>query len=358
MMAISRASTLTSFGDEAPSGIIPKSQLREHLVRCPIVPVFLRALAARSARSAARLVAKHRLPVDACSRSDLTLAISRIEDLCDDIAAELGDPFAGLHIATALGRSAYSLVELVFRAASSGRDALEQLIRFGAVIDNSVELSYEETKTTVIIKASVPEAHHGVGRHANELIVGLFVRIARELAGDACEIERVFLAHGEPEDKREHERVLGTSALVFGVDHCGIEIKRSTLDVACKAPALREQHAPAVPGEGGELLARVRDSIRCALADGDPAAPKVARALGMSTRTLHRRLAQHGTVYRAIVDEVRAELARVYLDEHSRTLVEVAFLLGYSDLRALIRAHKRWTGCTPGEMRRHAMLGS
>jgi AraC-like DNA-binding protein len=351
------ATPLTNFReDEAPSGVISINPLREHLVRCPIVPVFLRALAARSARSMARLVAKHRLPVDAGTRSDLTIPLSRVESICDDVAEELGDTFAGLHIATELARSTYGLVELVFRAAATPRDALEQLIRFGAVIENTLELSYEETKSTVIIKASVREARHGFGRHANELIVALFVRVARELVPTGCEIERAFFAHDEPADTREHVTVLGTDNLVFGAGYSGIEIKQSMLDAACKPPAREPAPSEADPGE--DMLSRVRDSVRCALADGDPAAPKVARALGMSTRTLHRRLAQHGTVYRAIVDDVRAELARVYLEEQSRTLVEVAFLLGYSDLRALIRAHKRWTGRTPGEMRRQSILES
>lgn len=71
----------------------------------------------------------------------------------------------------------------------------------------------------------------------------------------------------------------------------------------------------------------------------------------MSDRTLHRRLEEHGTTFKDLVDEVRFTAARLYLEDPAMGLSEVAFRLGYSDLRAFARAFKRWAGTTPGEYR-------
>ena len=71
----------------------------------------------------------------------------------------------------------------------------------------------------------------------------------------------------------------------------------------------------------------------------------------MSRRSLQRRLGDEGTSYLELVDEVRQELARRWVAEGARPLGEVAFLLGYSELSAFLRAFKRWTGVPAGEFR-------
>lgn len=86
-----------------------------------------------------------------------------------------------------------------------------------------------------------------------------------------------------------------------------------------------------------------------------PALPAAARALGMSPRTLRRRLAQEGTTYRELSQSRRCEAARELLRNPELTLQGVAVELGFSDLTAFHRAFRRWSGRTPGEYR--AALG-
>ena len=78
----------------------------------------------------------------------------------------------------------------------------------------------------------------------------------------------------------------------------------------------------------------------------------VARTLGMSERTLRRRLAADGLGVQALVDEVRFESAKAYLAQPSLSIAEIALLLAFSDARAFTRAFKRWSGGTVSEYRR------
>lgn len=78
---------------------------------------------------------------------------------------------------------------------------------------------------------------------------------------------------------------------------------------------------------------------------------KVAEQLNMSVRSLQRRLKEAGTTFRTLLDAVRNDLASTYVHDPDVELVEVAFLLGFSDQSAFSRAFKRWTGNTPSESR-------
>ena len=82
-----------------------------------------------------------------------------------------------------------------------------------------------------------------------------------------------------------------------------------------------------------------------------PALARVAASLGMSERVLRRRLAERGTNFRALADEVISPLARRYLHDSTLTLDDVAERLGYSEPASFVRAFRRWTGTTPDAYR-------
>jgi AraC-like DNA-binding protein len=101
-----------------------------------------------------------------------------------------------------------------------------------------------------------------------------------------------------------------------------------------------------------ELRARMSEQIRLALKDGAPRLEDIARALKLGPRTLQRRLEESGTRYRELVDSVRSQLATAHLDGSASSIGDLPRALGYSDLRAFVRAFKRWTGRSPGQYRR------
>jgi len=72
----------------------------------------------------------------------------------------------------------------------------------------------------------------------------------------------------------------------------------------------------------------------------------VAKRLGLTGRSLQRRLKDEGTSFQTVREEVRRELARRYLDD-GLAIAEISFLLGFSEPSAFFRAFKRWTGETP-----------
>lgn len=85
-----------------------------------------------------------------------------------------------------------------------------------------------------------------------------------------------------------------------------------------------------------------------------PTLERTAQELGISPRTLQRRLREEGTSHQYVLDEIRRELALRYLSEARMAISEVAFLLGFSEASAFHRAFRRWTGHTPADYRSRA----
>jgi AraC-like DNA-binding protein len=98
---------------------------------------------------------------------------------------------------------------------------------------------------------------------------------------------------------------------------------------------------------------RVKGTVKRVLAGQRPSLRFVAQRLGMSSRTLQRRLTEDGVTFQELVEEARRELARHYLGQSSLELNETAYLLGYKDGNSFFRAFHQWEGTSPGEWRSH-----
>ncbi|MGD8887940.1 MAG: AraC family transcriptional regulator [Desulfobacterales bacterium] len=100
------------------------------------------------------------------------------------------------------------------------------------------------------------------------------------------------------------------------------------------------------------IVDRVTAVIIDMLPSGGVADEKIAEQLNMSVRSLQRRLKEVDTTFRTLLETVRKDLASTYVRDPDIELVEVAFLLGFSDQSAFSRAFKRWTGKSPSEARK------
>jgi len=95
----------------------------------------------------------------------------------------------------------------------------------------------------------------------------------------------------------------------------------------------------------------VQSAIARSLSEGAPKMPDIARRLGMSERTLHRRLAEEGLSFQKIAVDAKRELATGLLSQSGYSIAEIAFLTGFSEQSAFNRAFKRWAGQTPAAYR-------
>jgi len=104
-------------------------------------------------------------------------------------------------------------------------------------------------------------------------------------------------------------------------------------------------------GSATSLTQDVARRIAEKLGTGEPSQATIARQVGLSERTLQRRLQAEGTSFQGILEDARRSIALGYLADRRFAAYEVSFMLGYAEPATFFRAFKRWTGKTPQEYR-------
>ncbi len=206
--------------------------------------------------------------------------------------------------------------------------------------------------------ARLPAGHADASRAVVELGLGEHLAAMREVSGQHVRPVEVRLACAPPRDTSDHERFFD-APLVWRAARHELVLPASVLALAC-----RHRHAGMqsfFEAEAQRLLAQAQDpagvtrrvrEVLAGSAKGEaPSLAQAARRLAMSERSLARRLQEEGTTFRAVLDEVRRDLAVSYLRSQRLSVAEVAFLLGFSEPSAFIRAFKRWTGRSPAQVR-------
>lgn len=247
----------------------------------------------------------------------------------------------------------FGAMGLGMKTAPTLRGALERLVRYISVITDSLAYELVDEGTLVIHGRSVRERGE---RLANEAALAAVTACLRAIAVRHVDPVAVDLRH-HPPDLAEH-RVFFGCPVYAGADRDALHFAPETLTIAtrladdglsafllARLDDLREAEADR------PLEDRVRRVVGDSLCDGAVSKAVVARRLGMSERTLHRRLAERGASFRSVADQARRDAAESLLMGTRHSLAEVAFLTGFSDQTAFQRAFKRWTGQTPAAFR-------
>jgi AraC-like DNA-binding protein len=269
------------------------------------------------------------------------------------------DAAIGVHVAESLPRGALDLVEYAFRSSASLSAGLERLARYGRVLSDRVAARMEAQGDGLLLlvrdMGSTP-LHPGRA----EFALAAALKFARDGTGTNITPTQVGFAHPAPEDTSEHRRFFrgavrfgsGSNSMILSAadaarpmqaaDEALASIVRRRLD---KLLAERDVHGP------GPLSGRLRRMMVEHLGDMTLTPDTAAKALAVSRRTLSRRLADEGTSFRHILEDVRREFACALLQDRSLSVADVAFFLEYSEPAAFNRSFRRWTGRTPGEFR-------
>ena len=270
---------------------------------------------------------------------------------------ETGDAALGLHVAEQVQPAAFDALGYVFRFSRTLGDGLARLARYHRFVDDVLRLAVETSRDHVHIRL---EGVDHMTRPTAEFLLGTLARAVRvETARPHLDPVAVEFAFDKPRDTADHRRFF-RSPLRFGRRRNGMVLRREALEFPLQKaePDLREVLERRVRDVIARLppLDSVAISARFRLGEeldgGHPTAASVARQLGLSRRSLHRRLRDEGTTLRQLLRGLRQDLAERYLGE-GVSITETAFLLGYSEAAAFHRAFRRWTGSTPAAYRDH-----
>lgn len=281
-------------------------------------------------------------------------------DQLQELALDLtGDPALGVHMAERVNPSAFHVVGFLSGHCQTLRQAIAMFARYRKLISDAPPPSlHEDGEVAVLTCHFVAGGSERCRRLRDEFGVAAMTRSALMVLGVPEAPRLVEMPHAAPAYAAEVERVLGCPVR-YGADAVRLHFARWMLDAARlhANPELMRLLESQAERNLAQLVtpARLSARVRAALLDGKdgarPTMSAMARRLGLSERSLRRRLHQEGLTYAEVVEHALAEVARRLLDDPAATIQEVADRLGFSEASAFHRAFKRWTGQTPGKFR-------
>jgi len=189
------------------------------------------------------------------------------------------------------------------------------------------------------------------------LIIAVVMHMCRFNYGDELVASEICLAREEPDDKAAIDSFF-RSKVRFGAEVDSITIARADADAelssANKQIALMHDEMLMkylIEIKKGDIVDQVKNIILENLPDGQVTDSLVASELNLSERSMQRRLQEHQTTFRFLLDTVREMVAKQYIENPMNRMSDIAFLLGFSEQSAFSRAFKKWTGKSPLEYR-------
>lgn len=278
-----------------------------------------------------------------------------------DIAARSGRPDIGLEVAADLPLGSMGRLEWGCRSAETIGDALATLAECGRLMHTGGFYEYEEGEREVAFVYR-PSTDSALPRAVIDWSMGYVLRIIRHEARERLLSGlRVQLQYPAPADSRRSEAFFDCPVIY--------EASSNAIFISCEvADRSLEHYDPETYRAIVEVLKlrleglsqttfveQLESSVLRELRAGrDPALQKLARTMGVSERSLQRRLSEESMTYRGLVERVRAREASRLLRAPGATVTDVALTLGYSAPSALYRVFRRHFGCSPTDYARQA----
>ncbi len=290
---------------------------------------------------------------------ELRIPAVQADALWRAIAARCDDPDLALHAAERLPFGAYRVLDYLAAHAPTLGAAFERVAAYFPLIDTRgrLEISRRDDDHEIAMLPARPGP--ALRREAAEYtFTALYLR-TRAGTGLAFTPSRLCFPAPAPASTRELARIFGGCALEFDAERHALRLRGEDWSRASQRAdptlfAVLDRHAgmllAALP-PASPLVGALREAIAVELRAGEPTLANIGKRLGLSGRTLQRRLDDEQLRFGAVVDEVKTEVAKARLADPALALCEVAFMLGFADQSAFTRAFKRWTGVTPGQWR-------
>ena len=280
-------------------------------------------------------------------------------DMLERIAVEIDVTDLPVRTGASMRLDEYGALGLAFKAATTLGASYARVERYARLWTSVVEYELQpDPRGTLFILHRPGERRLGL-RLSNEATLASAVSIARQVSPVPVAPLEVRVRHPAPKRTGAHEDWFGCPVR-FGT---GLDAILFSDEALAQPNILGDEgisrylvtHLDAELSQVAEdapLVSQTKDAIAQALSEGAPKMADIARSLGLSARSFHRRLSEHGMSFQTLTEETRRGLAEGLLRDERYSLAEIAFLTGFSEQSAFTRAFKRWLGTTPASYRK------
>jgi AraC-like DNA-binding protein len=271
---------------------------------------------------------------------------------------DLIGPDAGLRFAAeAVDADTFGVLGYLLRSSSGVQTAVERLVAHDYAVRGDGETRLADDGERIFLTESPPTGRWPPS--LAEALLAAHVVLVRRWTGLPLAPLAVHLQHARSAPLEAYERLFACpvhfsqpkNQLVFSRDWYAHSFRQADAGLCRLLEGIVAQRLAELRTRG-QFLRELEDTLRELLPAGEASAQRAAQRLGLTSRTLQRRLQARGLSLRDVLDRVRAEQATARLCEPGTSLSHLAESLGFSDDRAFRRAFRRWTGLSPREYRR------
>jgi AraC-like DNA-binding protein len=276
-----------------------------------------------------------------------------------DLAADaMQDECFGFHLSCDFDLRRMGLLYYVMASSETLGDSLHRVVRYSTMANEGISLRLRDEAGVAMTFTYVGVDRHS-DRHQIEFWITSLVRICQQLTGRHLIPTHVKMIHDGENNSPELNAFLGRNVM-FGAEADEVAFAGSVKDlpVVSGDPYLHElliQYCEEALSHRhtsqSKLRSHLENEIVQLLALGKAQMGEIARQLGMSQRTLARRLSSEGLTFAGILADLRIDLANRHLADEDLAISQIAWLLGYQEVSAFTHAFKRRTGKTPKEVR-------
>lgn len=297
------------------------------------------------------------IPATIFTRQDVEITDIQYLELLE-IVARNTNPYIGLDMGEILSAEDLGVVGHAMVASATVGEALSLFSKYIYVFAqaNNIRLDIGEDK--VICTYSVDILQPNQHRQDVEFALAYYIHIICSLSKKVFKPTLVEFAHSQFAETKRHQKVFG----------CEVKFEQRANRLHFNKKILAAPIISADPGlltalkfylddrlkvrsEDKNLLAKTRHLITVSLSGEAPDMKKIASQMGMSIRSLQRKLSEKNIIFSELVDSIRQTIAIDYVHHTDISLTDVALMLGYAELSSFSRAFKRWYGVSPQQAR-------
>lgn len=269
-----------------------------------------------------------------------------------------GDSGLGLKAGAGVIPASFSVVGFALQSAATLREAIAMVQKYQPLISDGGRFQMLAGGATTWVVYHPRQGELAFSPHQIEAVLAAVVTFAGWVTGDALRPRRVQFSQARLGPVKTYREVFGCP-VDFEQAFSGLLVDNSVLDKPLPQadPQLAKMHEQYTSARLAALAIHqvsADDLRQWLLSHMGPQVPRrghAAQALGMSERTLARRLKDQGVTFEGLLDDVRRELALQRVADGAGSLAEIALGLGFAEQSTFYRAFARWTGMTPGRWR-------
>lgn len=283
----------------------------------------------------------------------------KIKQLFYKAAQICKDPCLPLKLGENSSPESIGLLGYMLANAANIRQMLEKLCHFSTLIGKNLEFNFNKTEEGYKLQLSMHQnSLIPLARYQTEIHLSAIISLTRQFSSMNILPKKANFQHSEVEIREEYEKLFGNvlcfeayeNSLIFSEEELSVPIKSAYPGLLKYFETQAEKIIENLYDESWQT--KVRKIILLNLGNEDVSIESIAKNLDISVRSLQNYLKEEDSKYSKLLEDVRKNLSKYYLQNFSIEIGTIAFYLGYTDVSSFTRCFKKWFGTSPQNYRK------